>query len=638
MTPPHALLRRAAALGALLLALAVALRAAPPARPNLVLFLSDDHSLLDSSVYGSTDVATPNMQRLAAAGLVFDRAFVASPSCAPSRAAFLTGLMPARNGAEPNHSKPRADLKKLPAYLQSLGYEVVAFGKVSHYKHTADYGFDFFANDGYHEDVAVGNAIRWLRARRNPQPLCFIVGTNWPHVPWPKDPQGHDPATLVVPAPHIDTPKTRDARARYYAAIGRMDAELGDVYAAAREVLGTANTLFLHTSDHGAQWPFGKWNLYDAGIRTPLIAVWPGHIPAGARTDAMVSWVDLLPTLVELAGGPAPAGLDGRSFAPVLLGQANAHRDRIFTTHSGDGSYNVYPMRSVRTADWKYIRNLHPEFKYTSHVDLAQADDGPGYFGSWLEAAKSDPAAAAKIARYFQRPGEELYDLRADPLELHNLAADPAHAPRLAALRADVTAWMQDQGDTGRVFGEPKPLAGPAPAAIPATAGRAVDALELPAGTQLSRADSPRIASRAFTVTARLSAPATTDGVLVSQGGAAHGWSFYFDHQALHFSVRRAGKIFTVRADATATATATTLGATLAPDGRVTLSADGRVTLSADGRAIATGSVDGLVAQQPVDALLVGRDTGGTVADYTAPFAFAGPLTAITLSLAPAQP
>src|SRR5882762_6313462 len=101
--------------------------AADSSRPNLVLFLSDDHGLLDSTVYGSKDVRTPNMQRLANAGLTFDRAFVASPSCAPSRGAMLTGLVPARNGAEPNHSRPRDEIKKLPAYLKELGYEVVAF-------------------------------------------------------------------------------------------------------------------------------------------------------------------------------------------------------------------------------------------------------------------------------------------------------------------------------------------------------------------------------------------------------------------------------------------------------------------------------------------------------------------------------
>jgi arylsulfatase A-like enzyme len=143
------------------------------AQPHLVLFLSDDHSMLDSSAYGSTEVRTPAMEELARDGLTFDRAFAASPTCAPSRAALLTGLMPARNGAQPNHSKPRADIRKLPSYLQALGYEVVAFGKVAHYRHAVDYGFDHFAHDGFHEDIAVEAALQWLRARRSDRPPCL---------------------------------------------------------------------------------------------------------------------------------------------------------------------------------------------------------------------------------------------------------------------------------------------------------------------------------------------------------------------------------------------------------------------------------------------------------------------------------
>src|SRR5688572_17166939 len=243
------------ALAFLLLALGIRLIAADTVRPNLVVFLTDDHSALDSTVYGSKEVRTPNMERLAKAGLVFDRAFVASPSCAPSRAALLTGLMPVRNGAEANHSKPRADIKKLPAYLQELGYEVVSFGKVSHYQHTGDYGFDHFAHDKYHEDVAIPEGIKWLRARKSDKPLCIFFGTNWPHVPWPETGEGYEAAKLQVPPTHVDTPRTREARARYYAAVGRMDAELGNAYDAAREVLGQ-DTFFLTTADHGAQWPF----------------------------------------------------------------------------------------------------------------------------------------------------------------------------------------------------------------------------------------------------------------------------------------------------------------------------------------------------------------------------------------------
>jgi N-sulfoglucosamine sulfohydrolase len=445
--------------------------AANAPKPNLVIFLSDDHSLLDSTVYGSKEVKTPNMERLAKAGLTFDRAFVASPSCAPSRAALLTGLMPARNGAEPNHSKPRADIKKLPAYLKELGYELVSFGKVSHYQHTADYGFDYFAHDKFHEDVAIPEGIKWLRARKSDKPLCIFFGTNWPHVPWPAENEGFDPTKLTVPKTHVDTSKTREARAKYYAAIARMDAELGNVYDTANEVLG-ANTFFLHTADHGAQWPFGKWSCYDAGIRTPMIAVWPGKIAAGARTNAMVSWIDVLPTLVELGGGKPPADIDGKSFAHVLRSPRDEHRDRIFTTHSGDGRMNVYPTRSVRTADFKYIRNLHPEYYYTTHVDIAQAAEGPGYFASWVEKAKNDPAAAAVVKRYHERPAEELYDLRADPQELNNLAADPKHAARLKELRTEVDAWMKANHDEGKNYSEPRLLTDPHRADPPAKAAK----------------------------------------------------------------------------------------------------------------------------------------------------------------------
>src|SRR3954447_22353714 len=182
------------------------------ARPDIVVFLTDDQGQADSSPYGARELHTPNMQRLAEAGLTFDRAFVASPSCAPSRAALLTGLMPARNGAEANHSKPRAGLKKWPAWFHELGYEVVAFGKVSHYRHTADYGFDRFAHDTFHDPAGIPAAVEFLRGRGrwpDARPLCLFVGSNWPHVPWPEQPEGYDPVALTLPAGSVDTPETR---------------------------------------------------------------------------------------------------------------------------------------------------------------------------------------------------------------------------------------------------------------------------------------------------------------------------------------------------------------------------------------------------------------------------------------------
>lgn len=439
------------------------------APPNIVVFLADDLSLPDASVYGSKEVRTPNVERIAKAGLTFDRAFVASPSCAPSRAALLTGLMPARNGAEANHAKAKPELAKLPDLLEKLGYETVAFGKVAHYQHSKYYGFDRAEFEGFHDHRGIDAAAKFLAERDpdSPKPLCLFVGTNWPHRPWPKDDGSYDPKQATIPATHVDTPKTRAFRARYLQAVELADADLGRVYDAANERLGP-NTLFLYSSDHGAQWPFAKWNCYEAGVHVPMVAVWPGIIEPGRRTDAMVSWIDILPTLIEAAGGEASktgtaAGeVDGRSFLGVLQGETKTHRDRIFATHSGDQNMNVYPIRSVRTERWKYVRNLHPEFQHTTHVDRAQAEDEVGYFRSWERKAKAgDEHAVATIARYRQRPAEELYDLEADPDETTNLAGLPEQQERLASLRAELDVWMHAQGDEGTVFGEPVSLPAP---------------------------------------------------------------------------------------------------------------------------------------------------------------------------------
>jgi N-sulfoglucosamine sulfohydrolase len=438
--------------GVLFITMATQADESAAAVPNIVVFLADDLGYLDSSPYGSDDVRTPNLRRFADGGCKFTHVFVASPSCAPSRAALLTGLMPARNGAEANHTRPLPNTKKLPAFLKELGYETAAFGKVAHYRHGDLYGFDTID-----ERRPSAEAVKEFVGKRSAkQPLCLFVGTHDPHVPWPEN-DGYDSATLEPPATHVDTPLTRAYRAQYYTAVSRADSWLGEVFDLTREKLGP-NTLFVFTSDHGAQWPFAKWNLYDAGIRVPFLAVWPGVIKPGSSCDAMISWVDILPTLIEIGGGDAPRGLDGRSFAAILRGEKDAHRDRIFATHTNDGNMNVYPCRCMRTPNWKYILNLHPEWEHSTHINLAKPRDGVGYWTTWVQQAKTDPAAAAIVKRYHQRPGEELYDLTADPHELHNLADDPRYAQRLAQMSADLGRWMQDQGDTQKVFGTPRAI------------------------------------------------------------------------------------------------------------------------------------------------------------------------------------
>jgi uncharacterized sulfatase len=228
----------------------VAIRAGA-AGPDIVVFIADDLSWADCSPFGGKGVPTPNMARLAKDGMSLTYAFVVSPSCAPSRAALLTGLDPMRNGAMLNHSRPRADLKKWPAYFKELGYEVVAIGKVAHYAQVAEYGFDHASHSKYHEDDCVDAAVKWLAARKPGKPLCLFVGTNWPHVPWPKESR-LDPENLTLPPTLVDTIETRRARARYLQAVANTDRDLGLVYDAAAKYLGK-DTLFLFSSDHGSE-------------------------------------------------------------------------------------------------------------------------------------------------------------------------------------------------------------------------------------------------------------------------------------------------------------------------------------------------------------------------------------------------
>lgn len=425
----------------------------PPLAPDIVLVLADDHSQYDSSVYGDPGISMPNLAALAKEGTRFTHCFVASPTCSPSRASLLTGLMPARHGAEENHSRPRAGIRSLVRELAQAGYVVAAFGKVAHADQGPLFGFD-------HLDPGKQNLperVRgYLQSRTKTKPLCLIIGSPDPHVPWPKT-SILDPATLRLPPHSIDTPATRRHRALYAQAVLEVDALIGQMRTLATEYL-RPETLFLYTSDHGAQWAFGKFTCYDYGIRVPLVAAWPGRIPAGVDCPAMISWTDLFPTFLDLAGQKPPAEMDGRSFKEVLLGKSRTHRDRIFATHSGDRAMNVYPIRAIRTEEWKLIHNLRPDFAFTNHSDRLRRPRAGAYWNEWAEAAKSKPEARSIVARYFQRPEFELYHVAQDPWELENLAADPAHAALLGQLKSELAAWQQAQGDEGKQFNRARPL------------------------------------------------------------------------------------------------------------------------------------------------------------------------------------
>ncbi|QDT09763.1 sulfatase [Planctomycetes bacterium K23_9] len=426
--------------------------------PDIVVYLADDLSASDLSLYGGNNIETPAIDRLAADGMTFNRSFVASPSCAVSRAALLTGLMPARNGAEENHTYPHEDVLRLPKIFNELGYQTAAFGKVAHQRSAPAYHFDTYDLKKEISELRV-SVEEFLENRTDKRPLALFVGVSDPHVPWPNE-STVDPEAMSMPVQLLDTPRTRVQRSRYLQEVKNLDAYLGELREITDKYL-SKDQLFVFSSDHGAQFPFGKWTLYDEGIRVPLIVARSGKIKAGARTDAMVSWIDLLPTLIDVSGGDVPKDLDGSSFAKVLSGESDSHRKRIFTTHSGDLMMNVYLSRSVRTDRFKLIWNPHPEFAFTTHIDLLLRETSGDYFKQWIAAAKTDRHAASVLARYYGRAEYELFDLQKDPRELNNLAGTADLVGVQQDLERELKAWIDKQGDQLTVFHEPLLLSAP---------------------------------------------------------------------------------------------------------------------------------------------------------------------------------
>ncbi len=430
-----------------------------PRRPDLVVYLADDLSTRDLPLYGGTNIATPNISKLAEAGMTFNRAFVASPSCAPSRAALLTGLMPARNGAEENHSYPREDIFRLPQVLNELGYQTAAFGKVAHSKSAPDYHFETHDRKSNIPEVRA-SVRKFLENRTDKRPLALFVGVSNPHVPWPSE-SAIDPTKMTLPPQLLDTPQTRVQRSRYLQEVIDLDAYLGELRDLTSKHL-SQDQVFVFSSDHGAQFPFGKWTLYDEGINVPLIVAQSGKVKAGSRPDAMVSWVDLFPTLIDVGGGQVPSGLDGRSFVRVLHGKTTQHRERVFATHSGDREMNVYLSRSIRTDRYKFIWNPHPEFAFTTHIDVLLRKTSGDYFKQWTQRAKTDERAAAIVARHHGRPEYELFDLKDDPHEQTNLAGQAQFADVQKSLDNELKTWIKKQGDQLTVFHKPRMLNEPA--------------------------------------------------------------------------------------------------------------------------------------------------------------------------------
>ncbi len=414
-------------------------------RPNIILFISDDHGYADSGVYGDKYVRTPNIDRLATQSMRFTHAYAASPLCVPSRCVIQSGLMPHRNGAHAFGTGIKEAVKLMPDYFRELGYHTAHVGKWHHGKGKMPV-YDY-------KDADVHKAVNVIAGHDKAKPLFLVACTKPPHLPWAKN-TTYDLNKIKLPPNFVDTPETRQCRAEYYTDVTLMDGILGKVLAAAKNHGFDDNTLVLYTSDQGANWPFAKWCVYDAGLRVPFMVRWPGKVKADTVTDAMVSFCDILPTCVQVAGGKPPADIDGRGFLDVLTGKTDKHRKHVFGTHTGyttgfNGVNNHSPARTIITPTHQYILNLDSGRVFDTHITGCKPTSRwyVAFWDSWVAKAKTDPAAKAIVDAYRHRPVEELYDLRSDPYERKNLADDPEYARMKATMRKQIDAWRKQQED-----------------------------------------------------------------------------------------------------------------------------------------------------------------------------------------------
>lgn len=413
-------------------------------KPNLLFVIADDCTFRDIGCYGG-QAHTPNIDALAVEGMRMTHCFQAAPMCSPTRHNIYTGQYPVKTGAYPNHTNTYRHVQNVTDYLKPLGYRVALSGK-THVGPRDRFAFEYSGKQNNPDMDAIDEMM--AECKKAATPFCLFACSNEPHSPWDKGDASRYPAEAVQLPPYLaDTPEMRDAFSRYLAEITYYDDQVGQLLALLEKHQLTGDTLVMVVSEQGNSFPFAKWTCYDNGLQSAMIVRWPGHVQPGSVSDAMVEYVDVTPTFVEVAGGVAAPELDGKSFLPVLKGESDEHKTHVYGVMTTRGIINgneSYPIRSIRSRQHKLILNLHHNQTFTNACTKSKE------FQSFVQAAKAGDARAQRVVtRYQNRPDVELYDVVADPLEMNNLADQEKYQPIIYELNQRLLRWMEQQGDRG---------------------------------------------------------------------------------------------------------------------------------------------------------------------------------------------
>ncbi|MBK1878600.1 sulfatase family protein [Pelagicoccus mobilis] len=454
-----------------LLFAALAHLAAAADKPNIILFVSDDHGMDALGCYGNPVIKTPNMDRLAEEGVRFTQAYCTSASCAASRSVILTGKFGHGTGSyghthDYHHFSTFADQKSLPVLLEEEGYHTARIGKY-HLAPESVYRFNTTLQADPRSTIEMATACKDVINQDKPFFLYFCPDDPHRGHPFKPDPWDapnsfgntpggypgekvveYDPADVIVPPFLPDTKECREEMAQYYQSVSRIDQGLGKLQKLLKKAGKTDNTIIIYISDNGIAFPGAKTTVYEPGIKLPCIVKDPRSPKQGLVNNAMISWADLTPTLLDFAGADFDAdAFHGRSFKKILNKKNPKGWNEIYASHIFHEITMYYPMRVVREGNYKLIWNVAYRQPYPFASDLWAASTWQG-----IHRAEKEYFGNRKVSDYLFRAEFELYDLSKDPNELNNLALDDKHADLLTKMQDKIKAFQIETRDPWQII------------------------------------------------------------------------------------------------------------------------------------------------------------------------------------------
>lgn len=435
-------------------------------RPNILFISVDDMSCDSVGAFGcALPNTTPHIDKLAAEGMKFEYAHVVVGNCMPSRNVMFSGRYPHSNGVEGFYQVRNPEYPVLCDLMKEAGYFTGIRGKVSHSTPYSPYAWDLVMDEVDGEKLHIKNVRSYhtctergiSAAREAEKPFCLLINVSDPHKPFygmngsqkvvddPNVPsQIFQPDEVPIPGFLFDHPQVRLELAHYYSSVRRADDCVGEILKALDESGLAQQTIVVFLSDHGMPLPFAKTALYHHSTRTPWIVRWPGVAGAGLHDrQHMISAIDLLPTLLDVAEIKHPDGLQGRSFLPLLKGQNQDGRDMVFKEYNENSGGNRNPIRGVQTRRFGYLFNPWSNGTRT----FKTATMGTLSYRMMKELAPSSEAVAARLRIFEYAEPEQFFDYENDPDALHNLIDDPKYQSEIQQLRSALEEWMVRTND-----------------------------------------------------------------------------------------------------------------------------------------------------------------------------------------------